>query len=153
MCLYVKRGCKPEIAQKDIVCYKVVVDRGRSWEPACGYSNNHFPYNKVTTALRHSLLHNCEVEIDHLTVRKGFYMSVVEEGFHASLRESMFPNICIIPAGTQICYGTEDEIVAVQMIVFRTKLNYYWYKLKKKLCATKEFVEWLKPIKEQMKGE
>lgn len=132
MCLYVKHGCRPEVAQKDIICYKFVKDRGLGWESACGYSKNRFPYNKVTTALRRSLLHNCEVEIDSLTVKGVYYKLIIEEGFHAKLPpRGLFENICIIPAGTQICYGDNNEIVAVQMIVFRSILGYYWYRIKK----------------------
>ena len=33
MCLYIKKGCKPEIATKDIVCYKLVEDHVKYWNP------------------------------------------------------------------------------------------------------------------------
>lgn len=39
----------------------------------------------------------------------------------------------IIPEGAEYCLGEDGEIVAVNMIVFRSKRCYYWYRIKKLL--------------------
>lgn len=66
---------------------------------------------------------------------------VINEGFHAHLKykDAMCPSmytscstkLCIIPKGTEICYGVNDDIVAVNMIVFRNVFQYWMYKLRK----------------------
>jgi len=133
MCLTVLPGCKPEIAKEDILCYKAVVDHVKYWSPAihpfkAGYS---YPYNKVLTAESHVIgkIH----PIQHLEMKGGGCLNFyIEEGFHANRNKTYLrTNPCIIPKGTEYCLGEDDEIVAVNMIVFRSMLDYYWYRIKK----------------------
>lgn len=131
MCLYVQEGCKPEIATKDIVCYKIVGDRGKYWEPCIliGGEMFSYPYNKVLTA--ESYIYGEKYSIQHLEIRRqGLY--IIEEGFHAVCKKIYKKaNPCVIPKGTEYCLGEDDEIVAVNMIVFRSMRCYYWYRIKK----------------------
>ena len=134
MCLTVKEGCNPEIAQKDIVCYKIVDDYIKGWKPCIFASGARYsyPYNKVLTAESYI---NGEIHpIKHLKAYK-FYVTgrrKIEEGFHAYCKKTFaYMYLCIIPKGTEYCLGEENEIVAVNMIVFRSVLDYCWYKIKK----------------------
>lgn len=136
MCLYVKEGCKPEIAKKDIVCYKIVDDWGRYWKPiyACG-TEYAYSYNKVLTA--ESFIMGKTYPIQHLEMKdyKGWenkIRKIINEGFHARCNSKYnWSNICVIPKGTEYCLGDDNEIVAVNMIVFRSVLGYCWYRIKK----------------------
>lgn len=136
MCLIVKQGCVPEIAQKDITCWKVVdIDHIQQiWMP-CIYTYNHavFPLNKVSTALDESY-----EGITHLTIEKSpclYSVRNINYGFHAKthVKTLVLPNynICIIPKRAEYCLGEYDDIVATKMIVFGTLFDYLWYKLKK----------------------
>jgi hypothetical protein len=137
MCLFIKRGCKPEIAQKDILCYKLVEDHVRYWKPRIRAFNVKYPYNKILTAESYSYSDNELRLINHLEIRNwiicGNIRETIEYGFHADYdcgrRLGSVP--CIIPKGTEYCLGESDDIVAVNMIVFRSTLSYYWYKIKK----------------------
>lgn len=42
MCLFVKRGCKPEIAKQDIVCHKLVAYSPGGWSSFCHYSQHKY---------------------------------------------------------------------------------------------------------------
>lgn len=134
MCLIVKQGCKPEIAKEDILCYKIVEDHVKYWEPRIytfnkGYS---YPYNKVLTAESYSKGETHPIQ--HLEMKGGGCLNFyIEEGFHAKRDNYLCKNPCIIPKGTEYCLGDTDEIVAVNMIVFRSVLDYYWYRIKKLL--------------------
>lgn len=144
MCLIVKLGCKPEIAQKDIVCYKLVDSCGvNGWKSFCNYSKHVFKWNEVETARNrfYSRIYNCweERTIQSLSVvsyRYGVAKDRIDAGFHAQLKK-IFPKngarerICVIPKGTEYCLGQDNDIVAVNMIVFRSMLGYYWYRIKK----------------------
>lgn len=133
MCLIVKQGCVPEIAQKDITCWKTVdmYPLQQVWMP-CIYTYTHdmFPLNKVATAL------NCHEEIEHLAIEKSPHglcsVRYINYGFHAKTTHTLpNHNICIIPQGAEYCLGEYGEIVATKMIVFGTLFDYLWYKLKK----------------------
>lgn len=135
MCLIVKQGCKTEIAQKDIVCYKFVEGHGKYWKPCilgifgnnAGYS---YPYNKVLTAESYNYGEKYSIQQLEIRCREGLYL--IGEGFHARLNKTHYwMNICVIPKGTEYCLGRNNEIVAVNMIVFRSMLGYYWYRIKK----------------------
>ena len=141
MCLFVKKGCKPEITRKDIVCYKSVYDRKTHWSSILGFSPYRFRWNRVETA-RYRIFDLTtkkwiESPIGHLKVDCSkacdYY---INEGFHARTVHDPAvykERICVIPAGTEYCFGTDGDIVAVQMIVFRTRWNYLRYRIKKLL--------------------
>jgi hypothetical protein len=134
MCLYVKRGYTPETATKDILCYKLVEDHVRYWNPFVFHEEFSYPYNKVLTAESYGKGEICPIQ--HLEVKDimNLYGKMVEEGFHAScIKTRPYTHPCIIPKGTEYCLGENDEIVAVNMIVFRSTLDYYWYRIKKLL--------------------
>lgn len=132
MCLIVLPGCKPEIATKDIVCYKLVEYHIKYWKP-CIYDGAEYsyPYNKILTA---EYCINGEIRpIQHLEILHFVdSLYIIDEGFHADCTKTCRSmKLCIIPKGTEYCLGKENEIVAVNMIVFRTMLGYYWYRIKK----------------------
>lgn len=133
MCLFVKTGCYPKIAEEDIICYKRVDDNRRYWMSSCGYSNHKFKWNVVETARIENRFGGEKVK--HLFVdNNSFGTECIHEGFHARLDKDLVlekARICIIPVGTEYCLGFNDEIVAVKMIVFHTIFNYYLYKTKK----------------------
>lgn len=128
MCLFVKRGCHPEIASKDIVCWKRVGTKHLhgKWVPVIFTgSYRTFPLNKVATALKDD-----KEPISHLEIDEVF--ETIDYGFHAETKfGTLGYNICIIPTGAEYCLGINNEIVATQMIVFDTYTNYIRYALKK----------------------
>ena len=127
MCLFIKAGCHIEIAKKDIVTFKDVLERrGNCWEPSYkGYEL--YEYNKVLTARKYprtpkDTIEHLQVEID----------SAIHEGFHSRIKKTLCCNkICIIPKGSEICYGNNNDIVSLQIIVFKNKLSYLKYRLAK----------------------
>lgn len=130
MCLFVKKGCKPEIASKDITCWKRVrtsLPYG-NWMPAVFTgSNRTFPLNKVATALKDD-----KEPISHLEIDEAWDLETIDYGFHANTKFSTPGyNICIIPTGAEYCLGIDNEIVATRMIIFGTYANYIMYVLKK----------------------
>lgn len=135
MCLFVKEGYKPEIATEDIVCYKRVDDHVKYWKPAIliGSARFFYPYNKVLTAERYSYIRGEIYPIQHLEIVDGMVLKrVINEGFHARCKKTyLHEKRCVIPKGTEYCLGIDNDIVAINMIVFRSLLDYYWYKIKK----------------------
>ena len=129
MCLIVKPGCKPEIARKDIVCWKRVrtsLPYG-NWMPVIFLDcYKTFPLNKVATALKDD-----KEPISHLEIDEAWDLETIDYGFHANTKFSTDNNICVIPAGAEYCLGEGNEIVATQIIVFGTYMNYLLYVLKK----------------------
>jgi hypothetical protein len=130
MCLIVKEGCKPEIARKDITCWKRVVTKllYGNWMPVifAGIYRT-FPLNKVATALK-----DYKEPISHLEIEEAWDLKTIDYGFHAKTKfVNLNYNICVIPAGAEYCLGTDNEIVATQIIVFDTYANYIRYVLNK----------------------
>ena len=144
MCLRVKKGCRPEIAKKDITTWKYVVDTfnvNRSWKPV--FRGGYLPYDEPVTAEEWN--ERCDrVPVSKLHVRE--YASVkygeIFTGFH-SLRNlwGVFNMLgvlghmrqyslkwCIIPKGAEYCKGTHGEIVSTGIIVFRSFSNYLNHK-------------------------
>ena len=124
MCLMVKRGCHPEIAQEDITCWKTVNMLGNDkWEAPVRCTR-----------------HNCDEVLtacDKLRV-ESFYTGsrilnyIIEVGFHgytniddAKNKVNIFKTRtlvkCTIPAGAEYCLGIHNEIVANKMIVHKPK--------------------------------
>lgn len=123
MCLTVLPGCKIEIAQEDITCWKNVCMFGHDeWmAPVRGTFHN---YDEVLTAC------------DRLSMKSfrdtyGVLYYIIEEGFHAYVNSNAAEcrNIfrirtlvkCTIPAGAEYCLGTNTEMVANKMIVHKPK--------------------------------
>lgn len=133
MCLVVKKGCKIKIAEKDITTYKYIISYEDYWT-GIFFSNLPFAYNKLQKA-KCLCLESDElyVSIKHLRRMKDIKcVSVITEGFHSYIREpSHFPFdkkvICIIPKGSEYCFGDSNDIVSNQIIVFKTKEDYDRY--------------------------
>jgi hypothetical protein len=157
MCLTIQKvnGKTIQTAEQDIVCYKRVVVHKKRWTPVYGPLPREYEYNKVLPAekfywspwskpdILHPIAPAGYKEIEHLQVEyasspyKESEGGIINEGFHANLIRKNVPytgayydqrKICIIPKGTEICYGTNDDIVAVNMIVFRNLFRYCIYK-------------------------
>ena len=125
MCLIIKDGCHIEIAKEDIVTFKQVIRcRRNRWEPS--YRGRElYRYNKVLTARKYP--YTPKDTIEHLQVVDNFE---IEEGFHSKVKRTLFCNaICIIPKGSEICYGDSNDIVSLHIIVFKNRLNYLIYRL------------------------
>lgn len=151
MCLIVKEGCKPEIAEKDILCFKVVEEYSmETWIPCYISTTMTFSYNTVINAKKISYPNPPTVEIisdiKHLEVcnlvPEDIYQAVetIYNGFHSNrdFLSACFHNIggfikiCIIPKGAEYCLGNDHDIVSTQLIVFSNLKEYIKYKLKKK---------------------
>jgi hypothetical protein len=150
MCLTIQKvnGKTIQIAEQDIVCYKYVFAGKKKWMPAYSPLPREYGYNKILTAEKYIMIQSTMgvipshrySKIKSLTLNEGPGEMVIHEGFHAYLRDDYVPytgdfykraKICVIPKGTEICYGINDDIVAVNMIVFRNMFQYLKYKLKK----------------------
>lgn len=135
MCLIVKESCKIEIAEKDITTYKCIYGGKDSW---CGifYSYSRFLYNeiqkaKVSLEIESLLVDNIDelyIDLKHLQIEDG---NIINEGFHShvnSCKSTDFKTaICIIPKGSEYCFGEYNDIVSNQIIVFKTKEDYDKY--------------------------
>ena len=128
MCLLIKYGCHIEIAKEDIVTFKEVLERNKNnyWEPS--YRGTElYEYNKVLTARRYPYTPTDTIE--HLQVVDN---ATIKEGFHSMVKNVCSCNkICIIPKGSEICYGWNYNIVSSHIIVFKNKLSYLKYRLAK----------------------
>ena len=128
MCLVIKDGSKITIAKNDIKVYKLVKKHWNYWNPMYQQEDLKFKYGKLIIALDKDLK-----PIKKLNIRFGINCSMIFEGFHSRvLKNSHITNtICIIPKGSQICYGDYNDIVSTQLIVFKNSFQYLMYKLKK----------------------
>ena len=131
MCLFVKANCKPEIATEDILCYKLVLSNPGGWTGWFYYSKTIFQWNIPVIA--ENDLNN---PIEHLEIDQT---EMINYGFHANLIKhcTRHEHYCIIPAGSEYCYGMFNEIVSTQIIVFRGRIDYWLYILMKKLNRNK----------------
>ena len=123
MCLYIKSGCKIEIADRSILCKKIIIPG----------------INNLTSCIM-GLDFNYDEELqatDHLRESKHIYHGIIFRGFHAYLdneelikdRINTFSKIigksslvsvqAIIPQGAEYCYGVNDEIVSNRIIIKR----------------------------------
>jgi hypothetical protein len=126
MCLFIKDGCHIEIAKEDIITFKDVLERrGNCWESIC-MGAELYEYNKILTARRYP--YRPTDTIEHLQVTNN---STIHEGFHSNVKKSISScnKICIIPKGSEICYGNNYDIVSLHIIVFKNKLSYLKYRL------------------------
>ena len=132
MCLSIKDGCHIEIAEKDIVTFKEVLERKNNyWEPSY-ISTELYKYNEILIARRYPYTPTDTIEhlqIGDVTVDGS---NTICEGFHSMVKETCFCNkICIIPKGSEICYGYDNNIVSLHIIVFKDRLSYLKYRLVK----------------------
>lgn len=131
MCLIVKDGCHIEIAKEDIVTFKNVLSRKNNrWESIC-MGTELYEYNKVLTARRFP--YKSTDTIEHLQIvdqNNGIMYDHINEGFHSKVKNKCCDKICIIPKGSEICYG--DDIVSLHIIVFKNRLSYLKYRLFKR---------------------
>lgn len=127
MCLTVIWGSKIEIAQKDIKVYKFVKKHWNHWNPRYRQEHIRFKYCKLITALDKDLKPIEKLTICHYPQKEIF------EGFHSRVtnRDCIANTVCIIPKGSEFCYGDDDDIVSTQLIVFKNRFQYLMYKLKK----------------------
>lgn len=130
MCLYIKEGCHIETAKKDKVTFKDVIDqKDHGWEPSYRGCEL-YEYNKVLTARK--LPYTPIDTIEHLQEECEREKSVICEGFHSRVKKTRFCNkICIIPKGSEICYGEYNDIVSLHIIVFKNTFSYLKYRLAK----------------------
>ena len=129
MCLFIKDGCHIEIAKKDIVTFKNVIERDNCWEPSY-MGGESYRYNEVLTARRSP--YKPKDTIKHLKVVSSF---AIIEGFHSRVKKTPYycNKICIIPKGSELCYGDMNDVVSLRIIVFKNRLYYLKYKLSKLL--------------------
>ena len=126
MCLITKN--KVRVTQRDVTIFRDVrVLTKNTW---CGWIYDYvdFPFNEIVTARTFD-----GKEITNLiqipTCDSGWYS--IQEGFH-SYRFSP-SHICIIPKGSEICYGIGGEVVSTKIIVFSNYKEYFKYKWKKSI--------------------
>jgi hypothetical protein len=130
MCLIVKEGCKIEIAEKDITAYKCINEYENYWTGVL-YRSPSFAYNKLQKA-KHLCL-DAYADIDHLQIERFGNGIIIDEGFHSLINKDGYffaafkKAICIIPKGSEYCFGKDDEVVSDQIIVFKTKEDYDRY--------------------------
>lgn len=138
MCLIVKKGCKIEIAEKDITTYKCIISYENYWTgiffliPAFAYNKLQKAKCLIEIGLLDDIDESC-INLEHLQgERHNDDIIVINEGFHSHVKEiNHFPYnkqaICIIPKGSEYCLGINDDIVSNQIIVFKTKEDYDKY--------------------------
>lgn len=148
MCLYVKEGCKPEIAKEDIVCWKIVCKYNDYKNRWCGpfyggiYKQR---YNRILNAKGINVLRRGN--ITHLEpigdasgeqrINEGFHAIVdttsevrvrIQEKFTTLQPAADYPfRKAIIPKGAEYCLGNSFDIVGTHIIVFRDELSYKMY--------------------------
>ena len=128
MCLLVKKGCKIEIAEKDITTYKYVNSYKNNWI-GIFFPVPSFTHNKLQKAKCLSI-DDLPIDLKHLQGEKCGDEIIINEGFHSLLVKPSFLNklfICIIPKGSEYCFGEDNDIVSNQIIVFKTRQDYDRY--------------------------
>lgn len=132
MCLTVKKGCKIEIAEKDITTYKYIISYKNCWT-GIFFQSSTFAYNELQKAKGLYLeADELYVNIEHLQRKRYNSTTGIYEGFHSYIKEpNHFPYdkkaICIIPKGSEYCLGIDNDIVSNQIIVFKTREDYDRY--------------------------
>lgn len=127
MCLVVKKGCKIEIAEKDITTYKYINNYDENYWCGIFYPYPRFLYNEIQKAKYSFSLYDRNLE--HLRIEK---CRIINEGFHSHINPygsyfTIKKTFCIIPKGSEYCFGEYDDIVSNQIIVFKTKEDYDRY--------------------------
>jgi len=130
MCLITKKK-KVSIAKRDKTVIKWINffdDNPNVWSGPI-YNNEVFPFNEIVIAKD-----SHGKEIDHLQICMG----CIDEGIHSYRIYSLNyldddTCICVIPRGSEYCYGRGGEIVSLKIIVFSNYKEYFKYRWKKLL--------------------
>ena len=137
MCLTTNKK-KVSIAKRDKTVFKWIGgDKKTSSTTWVGpiYDCVDFPFNEIVTAKD-----SHGKEIDHLQLRLYYQpgYGYIEEGIHSYRIYSLkyldsYHKICVIPKGSEYCYGVGGEVVSKEIIVFSSFKEYFRYKWKKLL--------------------
>jgi len=147
MCLYIKEGCKPEIAKEDIVCWKIVCkdnEYKNRWRGPFFGSIDKQRYNRILNAKGINVLRRGDITylepingLGEQRINEGFHAIVdttsevrtrIQEKFTALRHADDYPfRKAIIPKGAEYCLGSSFDIVATHIIVFRNELSYNMY--------------------------
>ena len=134
MCLDIKQGECIKKAEKDILCFKLVrtLDDDTKWT---GIYQGFIEYDYNTEVVADRWYFDAgsnSIKSIKLTHLREIDNSHIYEGFHAkTIKVYDAAKYCIIPKGTEICYGNLDDIVAMSMIVFKDKRQYRKYQIKR----------------------
>lgn len=131
MCLIIKTGCKPQVAEEPILVHKQVLvgkDDNRSWWVS--------PYRHRGRTNEFGVEIHAEVprgftyeKLKHLKpISDNLEYKIIKEGLHAyamltndMVRYIIRQGFCVVPAiippGTEYCLGQDNDIVATRMIV------------------------------------
>ena len=136
MCLLTKH--KIRLAKRDITVTRTVIKlTENTW---CGYfySYTDFLFNEIVTARTIDGKEITNLIQTPTCCDSSWY--TIEEGFHSKrildpLDYNCIPieYICIIPKGSEYCYGINSEVVSTKIIVFSSYKEYFKYKWKKLL--------------------
>lgn len=136
MCLYMGTN-HIEIANEDIVCYKVVLDYKTMWYGPF-HSVCHYKFNTPVRADKQKDF-GYGYGFEKLCKLSSDGSGEICEGFHSYLHKhdavslvskfktGHFVKTCIIPKGTEYCMGEHDDIVSTHIIVFRDDKSYKRY--------------------------
>lgn len=130
MCLITKKK-KVSIAKRDKTVFKWIrryTDDPDLWSGPI-YDQVFFPFNEIVTARD-----EYGREIHHLLICGG----CISEGIHSYRIHSLrylddYCRICVIPKGSEYCYGMGGEAVSTKIIVFSSYKKYFQYRWKKLL--------------------
>lgn len=140
MCLRIKDDEFIHLAKKDIVCYKQVTKTQDGKWKGFYVGRRSYDFDKVVTAEKRTINYEYEeikglkVEKYEISGREDMYF--IDYGFHAFVKKKhrilgrFGLKYCIIPAGTEMCYGQCGDVVAVNMIVFKNVFHFIKYRIK-----------------------
>ena len=138
MCLRIKDDEFIHLAKKDVVCYKQVTKTQDGKWKGFYVGRRSYDFDKVVTAEKRTKNYEYEeikgLKVEKYEISRREDMYFIDYGFHALVKKR-FPslrgfNYCIIPAGTDMCYGQCGDVVAVNMIVFKNVFHYIKYRIK-----------------------
>ena len=141
MCLKVKHGETIRVAEKDIVVYKRIINKGDHWIPPL--FGGEFSFNKVETARKirtytvekdeingYCYHYKKEYPVNHLQIEVLCTTMTISEGFHSMLKKGDINSVCIIPRGSEYCLGNDGDIVSNRLIVFSGAREYNRYRVR-----------------------
>lgn len=120
---------KPKIAEKDIICYKIMYPLNNGIYRSIYYQMNYKLNTLYKTSMKRSLLTNCydfkaSVDTDNYPKKSVRYIG---QGFHSAKTRKRLGDIwdsarllkCIIPKGAKYYEGISDLLVSDQIILMR----------------------------------
>lgn len=130
MCLIVKHGCKPEIAQSPIKCWKVVKDNDGYRKDTFWRAKWRMSFHRYDVVL--SIYKPLTIQRGYLPGRAFSKIDYISEGFHAyttkedtdeavNKNRDEFVVECLIPIESEYCYGEDNEIVTNRIMVHTPK--------------------------------